>query len=147
MISSLIDKNNTEYEIKCSLKKRAKKKLQKNEVEYDKIADHIGQFPSVVISPYDINLISEGSETRRKFLDAIISQYDKQYLFTLIEYNKTLKQRNSLLKQFKEKQFFDKDLLDLWTLPLIDFNKEIYQKRLLFINEFNELFTSFYKKN
>ena len=144
MINGIIEKNEKFESIKCSLKRKAKKKLQRNNKEYEKIADHIGLFPTVVISPYDSNLITEGSETRRKFLDSIISQYDKQYLFNLIEYNKALKQRNFLLKKFKEDRTFDAELLEIWTLPLIDLCEKINKKRVLFVNEFNELFNSFY---
>ena len=146
MINGTIEKNDKLESIKCSLKRKSKKKLQRNNKEYEKIADHIGLFPTVVISPYDSNLIAEGSETRRKFLDSIISQYDKQYLYHLIEYNKVLKQRNSLLKKFKDDRFFDVELLDIWTYPLIDLGKKINEKRVVFVNEFNQMFNSYYEK-
>jgi hypothetical protein len=93
--------------IKVQLPKEGKKIIKKNDKTYERIADHIGFLPSVMISPYDANLISDGSESRRKFLDAMISQTDSDYLFALIQYQKTLQQRNALLKYFAKNRTFD----------------------------------------
>ena len=82
----------------CGLKKGEKKIFKKNKKIYKKLADHIGLFPVVMITPYDINLILDGSETRRRFFDALIAQFDKNYLLELLHYNKLLKQRNAFLK-------------------------------------------------
>ena len=100
-------KGDKEVNISCSVKEGQKKKVRRNKKEYEKLSDHIGHFPAVIISPYDTNLIIEGSETRRKFIDSIISQFDRNYLETLIRYNKVLQQRNALLKQFQEMRIFD----------------------------------------
>ena len=90
---------NIEENIKlyCGLK-REKKIFKKNKKTYKKLAEHIGLFPVVMITPYDINLILDGSETRRRFFDALIAQFDKNYLLDLLNYNKLLKQRNAFLK-------------------------------------------------
>ena len=92
--------NKKEEKIICSVKKGQKKTLKRNGKAYDRIADHIGLIPTVIISPADRDLISEGSSTRRKFIDAVIGQTDSQFLRNLIEYNKILSQRNALLKFF-----------------------------------------------
>ena len=91
---------NKKEKILISLKKGEKKIIKRNNKLYKKFSDHIGAIPLVIISPDDRNLIIEGSETRRKFIDGIICQTNKDYLNSLINYNKTLKQRNALLKMF-----------------------------------------------
>lgn len=78
-----------------------------NTKEYERMADHIGEFPLVMVSPYDRDLINEGSDVRRKYIDSVISQFDRAYLEDLIVYNKALAQRNALLKLFGEKRYFD----------------------------------------
>jgi len=97
-----------------------------------------------LISPSDNDLISLGSELRRKFIDGIISQYDKIYLEKLIAYNHVLSQRNTLLKQFKQSQTFDSLTLELWDEQLIFHGAGILQKRIEFLNEFKPLFLNFY---
>ena len=73
--------------------------------KYKRFSDHIGNYPVVFVSPTDINLINEGSDIRRKYIDSGISQFNNSYLKTLISYNKTLKQRNRLLKNFLKTNF------------------------------------------
>ena len=115
--------------IKVQLPKEGKKIIKKNDKTYERIADHIGFLPSVMISPYDANLISDGSESRRKFLDAMISQTDSDYLFALIQYQKTLQQRNALLKYFAKNRTFDLDSLEIYNDPLNKFGTQIFEKR------------------
>lgn len=138
-------KNGTDNEkIYCGVKKGAKKVFRKNKTDYERLADHIGKFPSVVISPYDKDLIVEGSEMRRKLMDGIISQFDKQYLDNLIQYNRVLKQRNSLLKFFWENRTFDQENLDVWNEQLCDLAEKIYKERAAFIERFKPIFLSHY---
>jgi DNA replication and repair protein RecF len=98
-----------------------------------------------MISPSDVELINGGSEVRRKFIDSIISQYDKVYLEKLIAYNHVLSQRNALLKQFKQNQFFDETTLELWDEQLVFHGSGILQKRLEFLRDFAPLFLKYYK--
>lgn len=133
-----------EVSITCSIKEGQKKIVKRNKKEYDKLSDHIGRFPAVVISPYDTNLISEGSETRRKFIDSIISQFDRNYLETLIRYNKVLLQRNALLKQFNDLRIFDNESIDVWNVQLIALGKIIHQKRSAFLVEFIPIFQKYF---
>lgn len=119
--------------IKVQLPKEGKKIIKKNDKTYERIADHIGFLPSVMISPYDSNLISDGSESRRKFLDAMISQTDSDYLFALIQYQKTLQQRNALLKYFAKNRTFDLDSLEIYNEPLTKFGTQIFEKRQRFV--------------
>jgi DNA replication and repair protein RecF len=111
-----------------------KKQFKRNKKEYLKLAEHIGLLPLVVISPADEQLINEGSDLRRKYIDGVMSQYDKDYLNDVIRYNRLLQQRNSLLKQLREtNQPFTH--LDVWDEQLATLGTSIYNKRTTFIKE------------
>jgi DNA replication and repair protein RecF len=97
-----------------------------------------------MISPVYSLLITEGSDERRKFIDSIISQFDKLYLDDLINYNKVTAQRNALLKQFSQKRKVDKPSLDIWNEQMIPLAEKIYAKRLDFINRFSPIFKKHY---
>ena len=131
--------------IKVQLPKEGKKIIKKNDKTYERIADHIGFLPSVMISPYDANLISDGSESRRKFLDAMISQTDSDYLFALIHYQKTLQQRNALLKYFAKNRTFDLDSLEIYNEPLTKFGTQIFEKRQRFVASILPTIQHFYE--
>ena len=135
-----------EENILVSLKKGDKKIIKRNNKLYKKFSDHIGKIPLVLISPDDRNLIIEGSETRRKFIDGIISQTDKEYLNNLIDYNKTLKQRNALLKMFYDKSEKIRKTIDIYDRQLSSDAQKIYDKRREFLNEFITIFKSRYKE-
>jgi DNA replication and repair protein RecF len=98
-----------------------------------------------MISPYDRDLINEGSETRRKFIDTVISQFNKLYLDDLIKYNKALLQRNSLLKRFAEQNYFDVSSLEIWDEKLIYLSEKIFQVRNQFLEQFEPLFQHYFK--
>ena len=138
-----IDNEHSE-KVYIGLKKGKKKVVKRNQKVYKRLADHIGLFPLVMVSPADANLIIEGSEVRRKFLDGVISQYDKVYLENLLKYNKALTQRNALLKQFAENQFFDQESLDLWNLQMEQFATPIYESRTQFLMDFIPIFQKYY---
>ena len=131
--------------IKVQLPKEGKKIIKKNDKTYERIADHIGFLPSVMISPYDANLISDGSESRRKFLDSMISQTDSDYLFALIQYQKTLQQRNALLKFFAKNRTFDLDSLEIYNEPLTKFGTQIFEKRQRFVASILPTIQHFYE--
>ena len=99
--------------IYCAQKRNERKIFKINKKEYSRFSDHIGLFPLVMISPADNALINEGSEERRKYIDSVISQFDKIYLDNLINYNKALLQRNTLLKYFAERRRFEKASLEI----------------------------------
>jgi DNA replication and repair protein RecF len=128
----------------CGVKRGSKKVFKKNKVVYDKLSDHIGLFPVVMISPYDRNLISEGSEVRRKWMDGIVSQTNKGYLQNLMKYYKVLEQRNALLKKMNDYGFFQREDLEIWNDQLIRFGQPIYEERSLFLDTFIPVFRRFY---
>ena len=128
-------------EIYCGMKRRHKKQFKRNKKEYTRLADHIGFIPLILISPADSDLISGGSEERRRFMDVVISQYDKSYLDALMRYNRALAQRNTLLKQETEP---DGELMDVWEEMMATAGELIYEKRTQFIEAFIPTFQSFY---
>lgn len=132
------------HHIVCSLKKNQKKVIKKNGKNYEKFSEHIGFISLVIISPYDSDLISEGSETRRKFIDQIISQLDSSYLNQLIKYQKVISQRNSLLKYFYINQVFDKETLSIYNEQLTVLGEYIHQKRNEFLEQFSPIFKQYY---
>jgi len=144
LLQGLFIKDDKNYQISCGVTFGQKKKIKRNKKEYDKLADHIGEFPVVVISPYDSNLISDGSDTRRKFLDSIISQYDKKYLDSLIRYNKVLQQRNALLKRFQEYRIFEAESIEVWDIQLVELGNFIFNKRKDFLKYFLPSFQKFF---
>jgi len=137
-------KDEKSNQISCGVTFGQKKKIKRNKKEYEKLADHIGEFPVVVISPYDSNLISEGSEVRRKFIDSIISQYNKKYLATLMKYNKVLQQRNALLKRFQELRIFEAESIEVWDAQLVLLGNFIFEKRKEFLADFLPSFQNFF---
>lgn len=137
---------NKKENIYISIDRKKKKRVKRNKKDYQKLSEHIGFLPVVMISPVDSNLISGGSEERRKYMDRVISQYDKDYLNALIKYNRALNQRNQLLKSFYEKRFFDTEALDLWDEQLIQLGTVIYKKRVEFTNELVPVFQFYYER-
>jgi len=139
----LIDGRNEK--IICSLKKGQKKILKRNGKNYEKFSEHIGQLPLVIISPADRDLVIEGSETRRKFVDGVISQQNKNYLKNLLAYNKVVSQRNALLKYFASNRTFDAVNLSIYDEQLIIYGTEIYEVRKNFLEEFIPIFNKKYQ--
>lgn len=144
VLQGWLNKNGETHEIYCGVKRGHKKQFKHDKKEYDRLSEHIGLYPLVMISPSDIELIWEGSEVRRRFMDSIISQYDKVYLEKLISYNHVLQQRNSLLKQFYERRAFDSVTLEIWDEQLIIHGESIVAKRKEFLKEFLPLFNKHY---
>ena len=138
--SYLTDEGEPE-EVYCGLKRRQKKQFKRNKKEYSKLSDHIGLIPLVMVSPADSELILGGSEERRRFMDVVISQYDREYLSTLIRYNKAMAQRNTLLKAEVEP---DDELMNVWEEMMASAGEVVFRKRNDFINEFIPTFQSFY---
>ena len=129
-----------EEKIIVSLKKGGKKVIKRNSKSYNRFSDHIGLLPLVIISPVDRDLITEGSDLRRKFIDGVISQNDKIYLDQIIRYNKILFQRNSLLKQFYLSRTFDRDTIEIYDEQLSKIGNLIFNKRKEFLELFSPIF-------
>ncbi|NKI32827.1 DNA replication/repair protein RecF [Croceivirga thetidis] len=145
VIDGEFEKAEKNERIVCSFKKGSKKIIKRNGKPYEKFSEHLGLLPVVIISPADRDLILEGSETRRKFIDGVISQSDKKYLNDLISYNKVLVQRNSLLKYFAANQTFDQDTLGIYNQQLNEFGLRIFESRNRFLQEFIPIFEEQYE--
>ncbi|MEO8148146.1 MAG: DNA replication/repair protein RecF [Bacteroidia bacterium] len=132
--------NDSVDQIFCSIRKEQKKVFKLNSEEYSKLSEHIGSFPVVMIAPQDHELITEGSDERRKFIDSIISQVDHIYLDDLIKYNKFISQRNALLKQSSRTGNGDYSLFEYYDLQIATLGSSIYEKRKQFFLTFEKLF-------
>ncbi len=144
IIDGLFIRNEEEESIYCSVQAGKNKSFRKNGAEYQKLSDHIGFIPLVYSTPTDINLIHGGSEIRRKFVDSIISQFDKAYLHNIIKYHKALEHRNILLKNYYDTGDFDINNLESWDMQLSEYGTKIHKKRCVFAKEIKEIFRNYY---
>jgi DNA replication and repair protein RecF len=133
-------------ELHCGMKRGDKKVFRKNKKAYKKLSEHIGFMPVVMITPYDINLVLDGSEVRRRFIDALISQFERPYLEHLIFYNRLLLQRNKLLKKWANSNSFQPDLLEVIDMQLVEKGNIIYKSRKTFLIDFIPTFNNYYQK-
>lgn len=145
VLESVLNRDDISEKLRLIFQRGLGKKLLINNNELQKFSEHIGAMPVVMIAPGDIQLIYEGSEERRKFVDLIISQCDKVYLYELMQYQKTLDQRNKLLKDFFENRYFNRDLLEVYNEQLGKCGTYIYRARLAFLDVFKPLFLENYK--
>ena len=144
VVEGYFQKDEKQEHILVSAKKGQKKVIKRNNKIYDKISDHIGFIPAVIISPADRDLIIEGSETRRKFIDGVISQSDQAYLNDLLQYTRLVSQRNSLLKYFGANNTFDRDTLEVYNLQMAELGQRIFTKRKEFLKRFIPIFNKRY---
>ena len=144
IIDGTFVRNEEEDKIYCAFQKQKQKVLKKNNKEYQKLSDHVGKYPVVMISPADSSLISEGSEERRRFLNKIISQYNPEYLDSVLKYSKALQNRNRLLKDFKATGEFDNDALVIWDSQLVKYGTYVFRERELLVNELIPVFQENY---
>lgn len=138
--------NGEPQQLVCILRETNRKELLLNDEPYKKFSDHIGKIPCVMIAPDDILLITGASAERRTFLDTLSSQIDKAYLLALIDYNKILQQRNSLLKQFADGGSLDESLFDILNQQLVLKGDFIFHQRKDFLADFLPLAASIYKR-
>jgi len=125
-----------EDRVACAVVKGQKKVLKRNGKAYGKLADHVGRYPVVMIAPADAALVHEGSEVRRKWMDQVISQYDRPYLDRLIQYHHLVQQRNNLLRYFAENRTYDPDQLAPWDERMVPLAEAIAAQRRVFVEEF-----------
>ena len=145
LVDGVFELNNKNESIVFSLKIGEKKVLKRNGKPYKKFSNHIGLIPVVLISPYDNDLINEGSSERRKFIDSIISQNDKEYLINLIAYTRVIQNRNRLLKQYNRSVDFDLDTIKVYDDQIYKLSEPIFKARDKFIKEFTPLVLEKYK--
>jgi DNA replication and repair protein RecF len=146
IIQGTFVRNGEEDQIYCAFQKQKQKLLKRNGKEYQKLSDHVGRFPVVMISPADSALITEGSEDRRRFLNKIISQYNAGYLDSVLRYSKALQQRNKLLKDFRSSGNFDRDFLSIWDEQLVKYGSYVFSEREVLVNELIPVFQEYYSQ-
>jgi DNA replication and repair protein RecF len=137
-------RDNEEDQIYCAFQRQKQKLLKRNGKEYQKLSDHVGRYPVVMISPADSALITEGSEDRRKFMNKIISQYSAEYLDSVLKYSKALQQRNKLLKDINSSGRDDNDILSIWDAQLVKYGNFVHNERDILINELIPVFQEYY---
>lgn len=145
VLDGMFAKADRSTRIRCTVQRHQKKVITADGKPYERLSDHIGRFPVVLVLPNDTNLISEGSETRRKFFDGVLSQLDSVYLADLITYNRYLNQRNALLKIMGESGRPDPVMLDTYDETLLALGKNLGYKRRSFIAAFELLFQKYYR--
>ena len=145
MIQGKYSRLESDETVYCGLKRNQKKIFKRNQKEYKRLSEHIGLIPLIVVTPSDTNLITGGSEDRRRFVDAVISQYDAVYLENLIRYNRALQQRNNLLKQFAGRGAVPADSLEIWDDQLIRYGQQIHEVRVSFIEKLQPIFQKYYE--
>ncbi len=138
-------RNENIEKIYCAFEKNKKKIVKRNDKAYKRFSDHIGLLPVVTVSPNDAQLITGNGEERRKYIDSVISQYDKEYLHELIKYNKILSQRNRLLKNYVTSSYFDSDTIEIYNNQLSESGTRIFKKRKKFIQDLIPIFSNYYE--
>ena len=130
--------------IYCGMKRGQKKIFRRNRKDYERLSEHIGLLPVVMASPADVHLIAGGSEERRRLMNEVISQCDRNYLLDMMYYNRALEQRNALLKTFAENRTFDAEVLEVWNEQLAAFGNKIYEYRTKYCQEIIPVFQQYY---
>ena len=133
------------FTISCGLRIGVKKQFRKDKKDYPRLLDHIGLIPLVMVSPADHQLIEEGSDERRRFMDVVIGQRNRKYLDCLAQYNALLKQRNALLKQYADAPAPPDDLLEVLEWQMVEPAEYIFKARTDFFKEFEPYFQEVYK--
>ncbi|MCB0794143.1 MAG: DNA replication/repair protein RecF [Flavobacteriales bacterium] len=133
MIKGSVKEDNGEHELLCAVQRGKRKVFQRDRKDYERLADHVGRYPAVIVTPYDGQLVSEGSELRRRFLDGLISQFDREYLEALMRYNRALAQRNVSLKRMVGNGRVDRASLEPWDAQLIEHGTMVHRVRVEFL--------------
>ena len=146
VIQGEYDRKGEQESIYCGMKRSQKKIFRRNRKDYERLSEHIGLLPVVMVSPTDGQLITGGSEERRRLMNEVISQYDHNYLLDMMHYNRALEQRNALLKTFVENYSFDAGVLEAWNEQLASVGNRIYEYRKKYCRELVPVFQQYYNE-
>jgi DNA replication and repair protein RecF len=145
VVRGTFTKEGKKHDLTLGLQVGQKKVFREDGQDYGKLSEHIGKYPAVLVLPDDVDLVKDGSESRRRFFDTLISQFDKAYLDSLMRYNHCLKQRNGLLKMFAESGRQDWAMIESYDSLLVPLGQQLFQKRLGFMEEFLGVFQHYYQ--
>ena len=120
---------------------KGEKKVRRDDKPYNKVSEHVGVLPVVMVSPADISMISESGDERRRFVNAVLSQMDREYMTALQQYNRLLLQRNRMLKE----QNPEKALLEVFDIRMAALAEPVYQARKRFVEELKPLVSEYYR--
>ena len=120
---------------------KGEKKIRRDDKPYNKVSEHVGVLPVVMVSPADISMISESGDERRRFVNAVLSQMDREYMTALQQYNRLLLQRNRMLKE----QNPEKALLEVFDIRMAALAEPVYQARKRFVEELKPLVSEYYR--
>jgi len=132
-------------QIVCKVRPRKLKVIERNRAPYEKLSEHIGLLPVVFIAPDDTQIATEGSEDRRRFVDNTLSQLDQQYLRNLIQYNRLLRQRNTLLKRFADERRYEPQLLSIYDQQMRSPARYLHDSRAEFLEQFKPVFLEMHR--
>ena len=133
--------NGTSSRFSLKMTSKGEKKIRRDDKPYQKVSEHVGVLPIVMVSPSDISMVSESGEERRRFVNAVLSQMDREYLSALQQYNRLLLQRNRMLKEME----VDRSLLEVIDMRMSALAEPIYQARKKFTAELNPIVSEYYK--
>ena len=136
LVTGRFERHGEEESVSCAVERSVRKVMRRNDKVYDRIRDHIGRFPAVMVAPDDTEIVHGGSEMRRKWMDSVISQLDREYLEDLVDYGRALTQRNNLLRYFAENRVWEPELLEPWDARLAPRCAAIRRRRAAFMEEF-----------
>ncbi len=120
---------------------KGEKKVKRDDKAYGKVSEHVGILPIVMVSPADISMVSESGEERRRFVNAVLSQMDREYMTSLQQYNRLLQQRNKMLKEMDP----DRSLLEVIDMRMSALAEPIYQARKKFVEDLKPIIAEYYK--
>ena len=120
---------------------KGEKKVKRDDKPYNKVSEHVGVLPVVMVSPADISMVSESGEERRKFVNAVLSQMDHEYLVALQQYNRLLQQRNKMLKDMNP----DRSLLEVIDMRMAALADPIYKARKKFVEDLKPIVSEYYR--
>ncbi len=127
------------FSLKMTLK--GEKKIRRDDKQYGKVSEHVGVLPIVMVSPSDISMVSESGEERRRFVNAVLSQMDREYMVAMQQYNRLLQQRNRMLKDMQA----DQSLLEVIDMKMSSLAEPIYEARKQFTENLKPLVEEYYK--
>ncbi len=120
---------------------KGEKKVKRDDKPYNKVSEHVGTLPIVMVSPADISLVSESGDERRRFVNAVLSQMDHEYMSAMQQYNRLLLQRNKMLKEINP----DRSLLEVIDMRMGALAQPVYEARKKFVEDLKPIVKEFYK--